>query len=103
MAIERKWSTGKSIRFALLASKRLLIFGRLSNPQTTCLSLGVLIVDFVEETSDAALVEELDGTGGAVTLFGYDDLGFAPLLGLGVVIFVPVDEGDQVGVLLDGS
>src|SRR5208337_1333253 len=47
---------------------------------------------------------QADGVGGAVALFGNDD--FGPALEVGIVLLVHLfaeDEGDHVGVLLDGA
>ena len=45
---------------------------------------------------------ELDRVGGAVAVLGEDDLGEPLRVGLlAVVVLVAVDEGDEVGVLLD--
>src|SRR5207245_165365 len=48
---------------------------------------------------------ELDALGGAIALFGDDDLSLGALLRglLGLVEVWPVDEDDHVSVLLDGA
>ena len=55
----------------------------------------------VGEARVAALVGQLHGVQGAVSVLADDQLGLALVLALGVVVVVAVDEHDQVGVLLD--
>jgi hypothetical protein len=47
---------------------------------------------------------EMELSGGAVALLGDDDLGLAlHVFIVAVVVLLAVDEGDHVGVLLDGA
>ena len=50
---------------------------------------------------------QLDGAGGTVALFGQDNLRLGPvgvrLLFVAVVVGLAVNEGDYIGVLLDGA
>ncbi len=63
----------------------------------------------VFEAGAFAEVGEVDGAGRAVALLGDDDFRLAFGFGVGLAVFVavvvrlPVDEGDDVGVLLDGA
>src|SRR5205085_3314507 len=57
----------------------------------------------VEELGDVVAEDELEVADGAVALLADDDLGDALLLGILVVDLVAVDEGHEVGVLLDRS
>ena len=58
----------------------------------------------VFEAGVVGYVGKVDGAGGAVSLFGDDDLGFAfEVFVFAVVVLLAVDEADDVGVLLDGA
>src|SRR6185437_42793 len=68
-----------------------------------------VIVRHVLEARELAEIGQMDGAGGAVALLGDDDLGLALRVGILlavlvlVVVAVAMDEGDHVGILLDGS
>ena len=58
----------------------------------------------VFESGEVGEVGEFDGAGRAVALLGDDDLGLAlDVFVFAVVVLFAVDEGDDVGVLLDGA
>ena len=61
--------------------------------------LGVFIQ---RHKSQAFWVEvELDSSDGAVTVLSDDEVGYVLPIGLGIVVRFTIDEGDNVGVLLD--
>ncbi len=46
---------------------------------------------------------QLDAAGRTVTVFLYEDIGQFLAVGVGIVVFPPIDEGHHVGILLDGT
>src|SRR3954470_2263825 len=57
----------------------------------------------VEELGDVVAEDELEVADRAVALLADDDLGDPLLLGVLVVDLVAIDEGHEIGVLLDGA
>lgn len=67
----------------------------------TTAATRILVLDLVEKSSDAALIEQVDCTNGAVTLFGDDDLCLTALVALRILVLVTIDKHDEIRVLLD--
>src|SRR4030043_1349025 len=68
------------------------------------LSSAVFLLRIVPEPGQFLLEGHFEKPGRPVSLFGNDDLRHVPvLIRLGMIEFVAVNEGDHIGILLDGT
>src|SRR5204863_2240778 len=77
--------------------------GRASSCAVTGESRAALLVRHVDELGTFGSEHESGGAGRPVPVLGDDDLGEGAVVGLRVVDVVAIDEGDDVGVLLQTS